>query len=155
MRVLILLIAVVLVGAPAASAQRVNAPPGNSEVDQYFETVPDGAGNTSVDRGGPPDPGAAVLDPKVRAELEALGEDGVAVANLAERNSVRQNAGGASDKPAVLRYEEPSSGAIAGIWKAITGSGDDGGMGLFLPLLLLGTFVVGVFAALAGRRREA
>ncbi len=85
---MLLACAVLLLSASSASAKkpcddRNTVPPGNSEVDQYTETVPGDCGNEKVpvpEAGD--DPGASIPAPTLAA-LEELGPDGRAAALLA------------------------------------------------------------------------
>ena len=44
-RMLSVLAALVLIGLPSAASAQTNAPPGNSAIDEYLETVPGATGN--------------------------------------------------------------------------------------------------------------
>ena len=88
-RALSLLVALALLAVPSAAiAQQpqTNAPPGNSAIDEYLETVPGATGNrrpTPPGSGG----GAATLPPAERARLERLGPDGKALADVVDATS--------------------------------------------------------------------
>src|SRR5215208_4130863 len=97
-----LAVAALLVGAPTAAAKPCHGhntvPPGNSEVDQYSETVPGDCGNESTPA---PDPeGNDSFDsipPATLAQLESRGPDGRAAALLAAaglRGSAGENGSG-------------------------------------------------------------
>src|SRR5436190_15498987 len=78
-RFLLALVALLLVALPLPSAvARTNAPPGNSAIDEYLETVPSATGNQRPrqpgSKGGP-----SVLTPTQRAQLEKLGPGGKAL----------------------------------------------------------------------------
>ena len=85
-RVLTALVALLLLATPAAATAQeplTNAPPGNSAIDEYLETVPGSSGSqrpAAARSGG----GGAVLTPAERARLERLGPDGEALADAVE-----------------------------------------------------------------------
>lgn len=138
-----ILLGVLMLAAPAG-AQQNNAPPGNSGVDEYLETVPGASGNrpTTRDSDGSPLPAGA------RAKLQRQGSDGDAAAQLAER-------GGADSKrsvPQSLSDPTDNEGIIASLGRATTGSDD--GMGIWLPILLI-LSAAGALAAVLWRRRRA
>src|SRR3954470_1588618 len=83
-----------LPAAATAQAPQTNAPPGNSAIDEYLETVPSATGN---ERPRPPGSkgGPSVLTPSQRAKLERLGPDGKALVA-----AVEATAPPAADKPA-------------------------------------------------------
>jgi len=144
--VVLVLLAVLSLAAPAA-AQQVNAPPGNSGVDEYLETVPGAGGN----RPSTSDTDRSPLSPGARAELERQGPDGRAAAELAEREG---SAAGTRDKPPVPAVALPrgnagGEGGVATLGRAVTGSSE--GMGLWLPTLLA-LSALGALAAVMSRR---
>jgi hypothetical protein len=152
-RLLSALVALVLVAAPptAATAQtpQTNAPPGNSAIDEYLETVP---GATGDQRPGTPAAGAGgggVLPPAERARLEKLGPDGKALADAVD----------ATAPPAAKPGEKILSGSAEGgspvsaVLEAVTGSDGGGGMGVLLPVILLAS-LLGVIALAVLRRRS-
>ena len=72
--------------APAAAQRGTLAPPGNSGVDEYKETIPTSRGNRPTDSvpgggGG----GGGGLSQGAQRSLDRLGADGQAVADLAKR----------------------------------------------------------------------
>jgi hypothetical protein len=122
--------AIALAAAPA-QAQNCNpsttVPPGNSEIDQYVESIPGACGNekpsngggssggsggsgASGGSGGSSGSGGGAVPAATAAELASLGEDGLAAAALAEATSPSESGGG----------EDGSSG-VSGA------SGSDGG----------------------------
>jgi hypothetical protein len=144
MRRSVVALVVAALGLLPSSAAAQNVPPGNSEVEQYFETVPSGSGNAPPARSGPGAPSAAPLPEKARRKLAALGPDGQAVIELAEGN-------GAPPTPKRrLDATDGGGGLLPALGDALTGS-RDGGLGVMLPLLLLATLVAGVAVGL--RRR--
>jgi hypothetical protein len=148
MRLPTLLLLLVLLAFPAgATAQRQNVPPGNSEVDQYVESVPDGTGNSTVTKGER----NGVVDAATRAELEALGPDGALAADLAESTGAKGTSGEGERLPRGIQVDEPQTAVLPGLSEALSGSSD--GLGILLPLLLLGTLILSAFAV--ARRRSA
>lgn len=158
------LCAVVLVGvlaAPNALAQRncdsdTNAPPGNSEVDQYSETVPGPCGDRPVGSGGGSgDPSA--LPPGTASELEALGEDGRIAAALAQSGAPGRggaSGGGSQGEQGGADADEGGS-LLGGLFGALLGGGEgDSGMGVLLPLILLSALVLAVIYGLRRRLAE-
>jgi hypothetical protein len=122
--------------APAVANAAITVPPGATEGDQYFEETPNGSGSASVNRSG----GGGEGGPPVAAsqELEALGPEGQAAADLAESNRPPQQQQG---KANVAESDEPASSSTGG----------EGGMGILFPLLLVVTAVAAVAYGL--RRR--
>lgn len=148
--VLACLLAMLAIAGPAAGATR-HAPPGNSSVDEYAETIPGPKGDHPIPRSGPVLPGPGSSSPVggrsgVR-ELHALGPDGFAVERFASHTGPRRALDGdAGDLPAADGRSLPEQ-----ILDALTGTGE-GGMGAFLPLLLLAS-ALGAIAAARRRRR--
>ena len=162
----VLALLALLVAAPSANAQKncpgggSNQPPGNSEVDQYGEDVPGPCGDEPI---GPPDGGDPdAVPPSTADELDSLGADGDAAALLAQATAPGNGGTGSGGGPA--------GGAGAGasdipaaqgdslfdeVFDALTGSADatDDGLGLLLPLILLGTVIAAVIYGV--RRRTA
>lgn len=165
-RALVLALAGLALAAPAAGAQAVNAPPGNSGVDEYLETVP-GAGGGKPTRGPASqnqDAGKPVLSSSQRKALDQAGADGRAVAQLAQRYGVPRaqrtaahrkqhhaagGGGSAADSPKLGTPKHHS--ALDSVARAVVPSGDSGGMGPLLPIILIATAVLGVGAAVTRR----
>jgi len=159
-----------LAAVPAvAGAQdpQVNAPPGNSGIDEYLETVPGAEGNRPARPGGvgngpgkPGQPGSngggsRAVPPAVRRELERTAEGRKALA-LAESGAPSERAAGrtgaAGLQPSQAQDQAPGGGPLSAIAKSLTGSEGDG-LGLGLPLLLLGSaLTIGLLATLRRRR---
>jgi hypothetical protein len=137
-------VALLACSVPQATAQ--NAPPGNSEVDQYFETVPNGSGNVRPRR-GEPGGGSPALSAATRRELERLGADGHAVADLVESNRTD-----AARSAGSVRKADDESSILPALQGAVNGSNGQG-LGLMFPLLLLGTLICAVFSVRRQRRR--
>ena len=134
------LLLVLAVPAPAWAAARVIAPPGNSEADQYFETLP-----------GPTGPRAPTSTQEAREGT--LGE-------ATERALLRRGANGEALAIAVARTApsrttgsggSPHSVPLAASNVRIPG---EKGLGLF-PLILLATAAIAIAIAASHRRRSA
>jgi hypothetical protein len=138
-------LALCIPAAAAAQAPRTNAPPGNSAIDEYLETVPGASGN-AVPR--PPGAGADTLTAAQRARLEQQGVDGRTLANIVESTSPvpKRQRPGTSVLPDV-KGRSPLAAAL-GVAKG------DGGMGLLLPAILLASLLA-VIALVLLRRRSA
>ncbi len=134
---LALLLALLL---PAAAAARVVAPPGNSEADQYFETLPASTGPRSPDstkkaRDAVRD---GALSEAAERALRKRGPAGLAVATaVAKTAPPRRPGGGRSPSPA-------STVRIPGRQ----------GLGALFPLILV-AMVGGAVAFAVARRRPA
>jgi hypothetical protein len=145
-----------------AGAQETNAPPGNSAIDEYLETVPSASGNRPAAGGG----GSRATDNRgrlpavVAGALRDRGADGRAVADLV-RSSRGSRRGDARDEIAGAKPTGPVSeprgdSRLSSVARAV-GGGDAGGMGVALPAILLGALAA--FGAVAvvrlTRRRSA
>jgi hypothetical protein len=150
------LLAFVLAAAPAAG-QTTNAPPGNSAIDEYVESVLGSTGNR------PTAPGAqraSGLPAKARRALAGRGADGQAVERLVASSggapkasrtpaTAKSPRGG---QPALATQQADSrSPVVSASDTALTGSGR-GGMGVILPILLVSTSLVVIGLALRRRR---
>lgn len=141
------IVAICLLVVPAgASAQQTITPPGKAGADQYFETIPSGAGNARPPQGSTPGGAGTSATAAGIAALSRRGPDGRAAAAFA-----------AASAPAAVNLhggakaagsDTPSATAV----RAIDGS-DAAGLGIALPILLV-TVAVG-FIALAFIRRRA
>jgi hypothetical protein len=135
----------------AAAAAGSNAPPGNSGVDQYFETIPSAGGNHPAARGAKP--GAGGLSAAERRRLAAAGPAGAAAADLAAANAprrARHHHGPGATTTAPLPSaagRSPFSTAL----HAVSGS-DSSGLGILLPLILGATLLAGILAVAVRRR---
>jgi hypothetical protein len=155
-RLLAALVALALLAMPSAAtakAPKTNAPPGNSAIDQYLETVPDASGAGSP---RPPSAGggssAGALTAAQRARLNRLGPDGrTLVAAVDATSPARSTASGSGTKAplAAVRGRSP----IGQVLDATVGR-DDGGMGVLLPAILLAS-LLGFVALAVMRRRSA
>jgi hypothetical protein len=140
--------------AAAAQGSRTNAPPGNSAIDEYLETVPGASGN-GVPR--PPVAGGATLTAAERNRLERLGSAGRTLARIVESTSPPPASGTTSPAPkkhqpatGVVRLPDPKGDAPLG---AVLGVAEgDGGMGLLLPAILLASLLAVIGLVLLRRR---
>jgi hypothetical protein len=122
---------------PTLAVAKVTVPPGSTEGDQYFEEAPNGGGSNSIDKGGVGGAaggggagGSGAVSPVAATKaLNALGPDGKAAADLANANRPPEGlkAHPISNPPA------PASSPTDG----------EGGLGVFFPLLIIGTVLAG------------
>jgi hypothetical protein len=121
------ILAIALIALAALPAAAVAAPlSGGSAVDQYTEGIPQAGGQRPAAK--PPANTKDEIPPGAAAALQKEGKDGNAAANLA-------------------RATAPSGGGSGG-------TGSDGGMGIFLPLILVATLLIGL-AFFLRRRHDA
>ncbi|MEA2266092.1 MAG: hypothetical protein QOE27_1675 [Solirubrobacteraceae bacterium] len=151
-----------------AAARQTLAPPGNSGVDQYFETVPGAGGNVGVrplpasaptSAAGSGAPGRAASG-QARA-LARFGADGRAAAAVAAATRPagpgRPGSGsgsGPGSGPGPRGFAPPPkpTGAASALLTVLGGS-DQGGLGIAFPLVLAGA-LAGAVLVLALRRRS-
>jgi len=69
-RALTALVALTLLVLPCAASAQTNAPPGNSAIDEYLETVPGATGNQTAAK---PGTAGATLTAAERARLGGMG----------------------------------------------------------------------------------
>lgn len=125
--------ACLLLPAAAGFAAGSKAPPGNSGVQEYVENVPDGRGGQVANKlyhgrnAALADPGDGLPERTQRA-LAGAGKDGAGAAALAEA--------GATDTKKDGSGEAGSSPFAAAVNRLGAASGP-GGLGFFLPLLLV------------------
>jgi len=170
----------ILLAAPAWAQARVHtiAPPGNSGVSQYLETVPTAGGGQPTDTvhpraggvgvdgsGGPGSPGGnggsravATVAPSTQRALAEKGPDGVAAAALAQATAPRGAsshafADGAAASSAPAASTDDGSSPTASVFKAFTGSTGGGGVGPLLPIVLIGSVLAAAGLGLTRRRR--
>lgn len=146
-RALIALVALAI-AVPAtgqAQAPQTNAPPGNSAIDEYLETVPGATGNTRPRPRG--QGGGTVLSDAERARLERLGPDGKALADAVEATSPPKRA---TAQPDAL--EGTGRSPARATLDAIGGDDGGGGMGLVLPAILVGALLAAITLVLLRRR---
>jgi hypothetical protein len=164
----------VLLAVPSVAGALTLAPPGKAGASQYFETIPTSSGNAAPPQGGGSGHAASVAIGNGVAgshALAKLGSDGQAAAALAvatapvvAASSGKQGASAGSQpsgsKPPTSSTaaggsatSQPGGSAVGGVANALTGS-DQGGIGLFLPLLMLLTLAVAVWAGVRNARRS-
>lgn len=162
--------------APSLAQARVQkiAPPGNSGVNQYLETVPTAGGGQPTSTvhpvaggvSGPRGPGGtagssgggAIAAPTQRA-LASDGPTGVAAAALAKATAPRsprstthsRNAGANSSVSAAPGNE--GSSPQTSVLKTLTGATSGGGLGPLLPIALIGSVLAAAVVTLVRRRR--
>lgn len=156
------LIALLLSAEASAQAAAV-APPGNSSVSQYLETIPTAAGGRPT-ASAPPlgGPSSARLSPSVQhafAREGPIGRKTEAVVSatappIGHRHGESAGAAGVPPQP-------PSAGAggsgdppASTLAKALTGSSATGGLGVLLPVILILIAISGGVLALLRRRRN-
>jgi hypothetical protein len=174
--IMVLALTVPAAASAAAKHPATLAPPGNSAVTQYLETVPTAAGSKPPPpSGGQPSSG---LSAGQRAALNRLGPDGkllatvvAATAQPADHSSAARpsaprptgapgvsgdpgvSGGRASSPRALPGNGEAAPSAVSSILAAATGRDTGGGVGILLPLGMLAV-VLGVTVS-AWRRRTA
>jgi hypothetical protein len=151
-RLLPAFVALLLLAVPATAmgqSAKTNAPAGNSAIDEYLETVPGATGNQRPSAGG--GPGSGGLTAAQRARLERLGPDGKTLANAVDStSSARATLHKGTATPSTAQGRSP----LGEVLDAATGqSGDGGGMGAFLPGILLAS-LLGIIALVVLRRRS-
>jgi hypothetical protein len=141
---LALLLALAL-AAPAAAAVRVVAPPGNSEADQYFETLPASSGPHAPD--STKEEADAVRDGNLTtATAQALSRHGAAGRAVA--------ATVAKTAPARVPRPRPGGASPAAPTSAVRLPGG-AGLGAAFPIALVATAAAAVGFAFGRRRRAA
>jgi len=129
---------------PAGAAVRVIAPPGNSEADQYYQTLPGATGPRAPDQ--EKETRDAVRDGALgegtEAALRQQGPEGLALATVVAKTGPAGERGGREDADGSQR----SSPATA------LRAPDDQGLGDLFPLVLAATAVAALAFALARRR---
>jgi hypothetical protein len=149
-RVLAVLAGLCALAPAGAFAQGTVAPPGNSGIDEYLETVPGAGGNHR------PGTGHGALSPAAKKALDSLGANGRAAAAAGEATATSQTKAGHRPTPlpdSEVKIREPSGSPFAALGRALSGSNDHGGLGAWLPILLALT-AAGFLAAVLVRRRS-
>jgi hypothetical protein len=141
-----------------------NSPAGNSAADEYSEVVPGACGPQSPGTGT----GHGSLPPGTTSQLDSLGPDGAAAATLAVANAPAGarggpggvhgggthgsgNPGGAGDHSGASTGDSNGSW-FSGLFRALGGQSDQGGLGWLLPAILGVTLLAGLMVLLARRR---
>ncbi len=148
------LLALALVAAlclpPLASAQAETvAPPGNSALDEYLQTVPGSSGDK---RPGAP---RATLAPAARRRLERRGANGRALAAIVDGTSERQASrpGASARRSTVVVPGVVGSTPPRAVARAATGDVAGDGLGIVLPGVLLAS-AFAMTAVVIRRRRS-
>jgi hypothetical protein len=147
---------------PSTAGAASFAPPGNSGIDQYRETIPDAGGNGTTPRHHGPARHDSAVSSGTRGQLSALGSEGRQTAAAADTTAppgVTATASGSSRAAGSKRTRPASAPPAPSGTTTVTGSGDSplttlarvlttgagsgAGMGVALPLLL----AAGVFMA--------
>jgi hypothetical protein len=163
-----LICSIVLATAAVAGAatQQTLAPPGNSGVDQYFETVPGAGGNVGV---RPPPPPPAPTPTSTSTSTAGPGTPGRGSGGQAQTTHARFGADGraaaavaAATRPSVPVGSAPGAGgftppprptgALSPLLTVLGGS-DQGGLGIVFPVALAAA-LAGAVLVLALRRRS-
>ena len=174
--------AVMLAVPSSATAQGShNAPPGNSSIDQYFESVPSADGSSTTTRpgeggatapgvpgtggeggGGSGSGGSAGIDSKIEKRLAAQGADGRAVESFTRATrpgaapggpGTPENANGDRGAVAGVAAADRGKGTISSVIETATQGSSNGGMGAALPFLIALALMGAVAAVLLRRRR--
>jgi hypothetical protein len=134
--------------AAPALAGGVKAPPGNAGAQEYVESIPDGTGGEVGNKlyharnDAQQNPGNALSD-QTQSALSDAGKDGSQAAALASAGAPDTQkgtgSGGAGSTPAAATANELTGGGL-------------GGLGLFLPLLLVLLLVAAILYELNRRR---
>lgn len=135
---------------PAAAARTV-APPGNSEADQYFQTLPGSTGPRAPDpERGPED---AVREGRLAAvtarALEGRGEAGRSLAAAVAQTAPADAPGGSGAARPGAASGEPATPERGGL-----ATPERGGLGAGFPLVLLVTAVAAAAFVFDRRRRS-
>jgi hypothetical protein len=166
----------IALAAPSWAQARVHtiAPPGNSGVGQYVETLPTAGGGqptSTVHSGGAGGPvgrggtgggpgssaGGAVASSTQRALARqgAVGDATVALAQATAprraRPAARSGHGGANPSALATSGGDGSSPSTS-VLKALTGSTSSGGLGPLLPIALIGSVLAAAVLTLVRRR---
>jgi hypothetical protein len=161
-RLLAALVALALIAAPAAASaqtQKTNAPPGNSAIDEYLETVPAASGNVRPRPGAAGGGSSSSLTAAERARLEKLGPDGKTLADAIDATSPDRSSG----TGAGAGSGSPSAGSVSAgdgrspisqVFDGAVGRDGGGGMGVLLPAILLAS-LLGIVTLAVMRRRSA
>jgi hypothetical protein len=150
--VLVALLLIALPSAALAQTPQTNAPPGNSAIDEYLETVPGATGNQRPRSGG--DPADATLTPAQRARVARRGPAGTALADAVDATAPAPSRAGESQRePAIEPDAAPGRSPLSEVLDAATGDDGGNGMGFVLPAILLVT-LLGVIALVVARRRS-
>ncbi|HEX8157763.1 MAG TPA: hypothetical protein VF526_10305 [Solirubrobacteraceae bacterium] len=164
-RALVVLVALAM-SFPAtavARAPQTNAPPGNSAIDEYLETVPGASGN-ALPRPRGHSGGTGALTTAQRSRLQQLGPDGKSLASAVDatspvtpRTAPKNKKAKPTSKKAAPRREKvlPKSDGRAPVGEllgTLTGSDGGNGMGFVLPAILIAALLAVLLLVLLRRR---
>jgi hypothetical protein len=134
------------------------APPGNSGVSQYIEDVPTASGGKpsssvvippSGGSGGSGGAGSSSIPTSVSRKLDRDGSNGKHADALAKATGESLSSGHA--RPAVRAAAPPPSRQVLA---ALDGSSGGGGLGVLLPVILIGSLVIVSAVGLLRRHRS-
>ncbi len=146
-----LLAAFVALALPAGALAVRCAPPGNSGIDQYFETIPGASCNQAPPGSGPASSSSgSQLTPGQRRQLTSLGPAGRAVAQFVAATAPAiegtgpsqaggSRAGGKRAAPILIAAAPPAASGeppVIGLLKPIVTGSAPGGVGIVLPIFL-------------------
>jgi hypothetical protein len=156
------------VDASRAQAHRI-APPGISGVNQYVENVPtakggrptstihSGGGSAGVGGGGG-SAGSGTIPPGTEHALQTHGAAGKAAAALASATAPRgpsHDNGSRGRTDASANVQGPGGGSPpAAVFDSLTGAGGSGGLGILLPVILVGCLLAAGALAYSRWRRH-
>jgi hypothetical protein len=157
-RLITALLALALLAPAGAAAQspQTNAPPGNSAIDEYLETVPTAGGDATPRPPGAATGGEQVLTQAQRAALERQGPDGKALADVVDATAPSRGAvkgTHAQAEPVASGSHDSGRSPLTSTVSAAFGADDGRGLGVGLPLILLSS-LLGVIALAVLRRRR-
>jgi hypothetical protein len=134
----LLLTLALAVPGPAVAAVRVIAPPGNSEADQYYETVPSPTGPRAPDTTKKARDAVreGVLSEAAEQGLRHRGPAGLALATAVAQTALPEGPGGAGSPSPALAVSVP----------------DEQGLGDLFPFLLVITAAAAIAFTVARRR---
>lgn len=142
-----LLVAFLAIPLPATAAS-IATPPGNSEADQYFESLPTSQGPRSPDPERTPQDAVAegTLTQASAEALEARGKDGQTAASIVAQTAPTVGAGDADRSTGTNNAGTATNAAFE--------LPEEDGMGIVLPLILVATGAAALGFALDRRRRS-
>lgn len=144
----LVVLALALPALAHAQAPQTNAPPGNSAVDEYLETVPNASGDAQPRTPAQGGAAGSALSPAERARLERLGPDGTTLADAVDATAPAKTPA-AQGRPDL----DATGGSPAReLLDAVAGDDGGGGMGLALPAILIAALLAAITLVLLRRR---
>lgn len=154
-----------------AGASGQTAPPGNSGIDEYLETLPGPGGDVPTsppaglpaDGGGGPSGGGSAASPpdppqllgrRTARRFAEAGPAGRRAARLAAKTAIRREPVAPGSSPPAGGDGKGGLAALASEAFSAGGAGSGGSMGLLLPLILIATLLAGGAFVLERRRRS-